>query len=335
MRWMAATVLGAAAMAAPAAAVERLEGWFIAFEECEAFQSKNKETNPGGVVTEPFRAYEMIALNAPGGDFFQVRMPAAPVTQDRWVHVRCGVHVVAAGTEVVPLPEEPVDPSPGVEADAHLLALSWQPAFCEYRPEKAECRALNAGDLPVTETRLSLHGLWPQPEGNLYCGVPAGLVALDEASRWADLPEVPLDEETREALQVAMPGTASFLERHEWIKHGTCHRGAGEADEYYDDSLRLVDAVNAAVAELFAAGVGGEVGVDEVRQAFDAAFGPGAGARVQMRCAGDGGRNLVQELRIATAGVVGPDGDVGALLLAGEPVSPGCPVGVIDPAGLQ
>ena len=193
------------------------------------------------------------------------------------MHVRCGVHVVAAGTEVAPLPEEPVDPSPGEEADAHLLALSWQPAFCEYRPEKAECRALNAGDLPVTETRLSLHGLWPQPEGNLYCGVPAGLVALDEASRWADLPEVPLDEETREALAVAMPGTASFLERHEWIKHGTCHRGAGEADEYYDDSLRLVDAVNAAVAELFAAGVGGEVGVDEVRQAFDAAFGPGAG----------------------------------------------------------
>ena len=89
------------------------------------------------------------------------------------------------------------------------------------------------------------------------------------------------------------------------------------------------------MAELFAAGVGGEVGVDELRQAFDAAFGPGAGARVQMRCAGDGGRTLVQELRIATAGVVGPDGDVGALLLAGEPVSPGCPVGVIDPAGLQ
>jgi ribonuclease T2 len=89
------------------------------------------------------------------------------------------------------------------------------------------------------------------------------------------------------------------------------------------------------VAELFAARVGGEVAIGEVRQAFDAAFGPGAGERVQMRCAGDGGRTLVQELRIATAGVVGPDGDVGSLLRAGEPLSPGCPVGAVDPAGLQ
>jgi len=334
MRWMAAAVLGAI-LAAPAGAVERLDGWFIALEACDAFQSKNNETNPGGIVTEPFRAYAMIALNAPGGDFFQVRVPDAPVTEDRWVHVRCGLHVVPAGTAVAPLPDEPLEPSPGEEAAAHVLALSWQPAFCEYRPEKDECRALNAGDLPVTETRLSLHGLWPQPEGNLYCGVPAGVVALDEASRWADLPEVALDDDTREALVVAMPGTASFLERHEWIKHGTCHRGAGEADEYYDDTLRLVDAVNAAVAELFAARVGGELATDELRQAFDAAFGPGAGDRVQVRCAGDGGRTLVQELRIATAGVIGPDGDVGALLLAADPVAVGCPRGVVDPAGLQ
>jgi ribonuclease T2 len=334
MQWTAA-VLGAAALAAPAGAAERLDGWFIAFEACEAFQSKNDETNPGGVVTEPFRAYGMIALNAPGGDFFQVRVPGAPVTQDRWVHIGCGLHVVEAGTEVAPLPEDPFEPDLGDEAAAHVLALSWQPAFCETRPDKAECRALNAGDLPAAEARLSLHGLWPQPESELYCGVPAGLVALDEAARWADLPEPELDAETREALAAAMPGTASSLERHEWIKHGTCHRGAGGADEYYDDTLRLLDAVNAAVAELLAARVGDGVETDELRQAFDAAFGPGAGERVQVRCTGDGGRTLVQELRIATAGVIGPDREVGALLRAADPVSAGCPGGVIDPAGLQ
>ena len=27
-------------------------------------------------MTEPFHAYTMIALNAPGGDFFQVKVPA-------------------------------------------------------------------------------------------------------------------------------------------------------------------------------------------------------------------------------------------------------------------
>ena len=83
---------------------------------------------------------------------------------------------------------------------------------------------------------------------------------------------------------MAMPGTASFLERHEWIKHGTCHRGAGGADEYYDDTLLLVDAINGSpVAALLAERVGGELETAELRQAFDAAFGagrrrPGAGA---------------------------------------------------------
>ena len=337
MRWIVAAMLGVAAFgAAPARAVERLEGWFIAFEVCEAFQSKNKQTNPGGVVTEPFRAYEMIGLNAPGGDFFQLRVPDAPVTGDRWVHAGCGLHVVAAGTAVDPDTDDTVDPTPGAEAAEHVLALSWQPAFCEYRPDKPECRALNDGDLPVTETQLSLHGLWPQPEGNIYCGVPAGLVALDEASQWADLPEVALDDETGEALAVAMPGTLSFLERHEWIKHGTCHRGAGGVDEYYDDTLLLVDAINGSpVATFLAERVGGEMETAELRAEFDAAFGAGAGDRVQVRCAGDGGRTLVQELKIATAGVIAPESAPGDLLRAAPPVSPGCPRGVVDPAGLQ
>ena len=167
--------------AGPAAATEPLDGWFIALQACEAFQSKNKRTNPGEVMTEPMRAYAMIGLNAPGGDHFQVKVPGAPVTGDRWVHVSCGVHVVAAGTPVTPLPDDPVEPVPGDESADNLLALSWQPAFCETKPEKTECRQLNAGELPVTETQLSLHGLWPQPQGREYCGVPAGLVALDKA----------------------------------------------------------------------------------------------------------------------------------------------------------
>ena len=83
-------------------------------------------------------------------------MPGAPVTEDRWVHVSCGIHVVAAGTEVATPPEEPVEPVEGEESVSNLLALSWQPAFCELKPGKTECEQLNAGDLPITETQLSL-----------------------------------------------------------------------------------------------------------------------------------------------------------------------------------
>ncbi len=336
MRRLLTLFLAMAIPATPALAVEPLQGWFIAQEACEAFHSKNKGTNPGDVMTEPLHAYAMIALNAPNGDFFQVKVPGAPVTEDRWVHVGCGLHVVEAGTPVAPLPEEPMEPVAGDELAANLLALSWQPAFCEGKPGKTECQQLNAGELPVTETQLSLHGLWPQPEGKAYCGVPAGLVALDRASQWADLPEVPVDAETRELLQVAMPGTASFLERHEWIKHGTCFLGQGGADEFFDDTLRVVDAVNASpVAALMAAHVGGELATSDLRAAFDAAFGAGAGARVQVHCAGDGGRTLIAEVSINLQGTIGPQTPVGALILAADPLTPGCPKGIVDPAGLQ
>jgi ribonuclease T2 len=335
MRLVWAVVLGLGLGGMPAAAFEPLEGYFIALESCDAFQSKNKLTNPGEVQTEPMRAYAMRGMNAPGGEFFQVQVPGAPVTADRWVHVSCGKHVVEAGTPVTQAGPAVVTPSTGSESAENVLALSWQPAFCETKPQKPECVELNAGNLPVTEQQLSIHGLWPQPEGNAYCGVPAALVALDSASRWAELPEVATDAETRELLAVAMPGSASFLERHEWIKHGTCYRAAGGADEYVDDTLRLVEAINGAVGPLLAENVGGEARTADIRARFDAAFGPGAGERVQVHCAGDGGRTLVQELKINLRGVIGPDTPVGEVILAADPVSPGCPQGVIDPAGLQ
>jgi ribonuclease T2 len=321
----------------PVAAFEKLDGWFIALESCEAMQSKNKGTNPGDVMTELRHAYDIIGINKEGGDFYQMRVPGAPVTEERWVHVGCGVHVVAAGSAPPGTPTPgPVEPSPGGEADEHVLALSWQPAFCETKPNKTECRNLNAGELPVTETQLSIHGLWPQPNGNFYCGVPDALVRLDEAGQWSALPEVETDAETREVLEVVMPGSASFLERHEWIKHGTCHRGAGGADEYFDDTLRLTAELNeSAVGRFVAAHVGAEVKTADIAALFDEEFGAGAGERVQFQCVGDGGRTLIQEMKISLNGVIGPETTLSALMLAAAPVSRGCTRGVIDPAGLQ
>ena len=109
------------------------------------------------------------------------------------MHVSCGVHVVEAGTRVSDTEPGPVTPPQGEESTDNLLALSWQPAFCETKPDTDECLELNAGELPVTETQLSIHGLWPQPESRAYCGVPAALVSLDKASRWSELPAPELD----------------------------------------------------------------------------------------------------------------------------------------------
>lgn len=318
-------------------AQEKLDGWFIASEQCEAFQSFKKSTNPGDIRLEIEGAYEMIGINKSGGEWFQVRIDNAPVTPARWVPIGCGVHVVAAerGKEIGDPGLIGFEPESGIEATDLLIALSWQPAFCEMKPNKTECQQVNQGLLPITENQLSLHGLWPQPRGNDYCGVSQAIENLDKQGRWSELPAPELDNDTKERLAVAMPGTASFLERHEWIKHGTCFFGDRNGDEYYDDTLLVMDAINSAVAELFESHVGGVLSSADIRTAFNDAFGDGAGDRVQVNCKGDGGRTLIQELKISLSGEITDDADVGALILAAPRQSPGCSSGIVDPVGLQ
>ena len=52
---------------------------------------------------------------------------------------------------------------------------------------------------------------------------------------------------------MTMPEAASFLQRHEWYKHGSCY---GPLEEYYTESLALMDQLNdSAIRSLFAANV--------------------------------------------------------------------------------
>ena len=337
-----------------------LDGYVIALERCEAYQSKNALTNPGDRFTEPMRAYVVRGMNQPVGDFYQIIDPGAPVTADRWVHVSCGVHVVDAMTETALTDNDGGGTDSGdggsdgggddgtdggtdgggdgssEESTDNLLALSWQPAFCETRPGKKECLDLNEGNLPITEQQLSIHGLWAQPRNNTYCDVSDSDISLDTSGQWHLLPAPELSAETRERLDVAMPGTASQLERHEWIKHGTCHRGAGGAEEYFSDTLRVTQAINeSVVASYLAEHVGASVDTAVIRQKFDEAFGNGAGDRVQFHCKGDQGRVLLQEITINLKGRIDSENTVAELMLAGDLTSLGCPSAVIDASGLQ
>nr|WP_272210827.1 hypothetical protein [Marinicella sp. W31]MDC2876744.1 hypothetical protein [Marinicella sp. W31] len=151
-----------------------------------------------------------------------------------------------------------------------LLAVSWQPAFCEGRPEKPECRRQTEDRLDAS--RFSLHGLWPMVDN--YCGVGGRLRAMDKAGDWLELPALDLDPDTRAALKEVMPGTQSGLHRHEWIKHGTCSTMTAEI--YYVRSVSLMQDLNrSVVADLFAENIGGYLSADDIAAAFDDAFGRG------------------------------------------------------------
>lgn len=213
-----------------------------------------------------------------------------------------------------------------------VLAISWQPAFCETRPNRPECES-------QTQTRFdagnfALHGLWPQPRSRDYCGVDARTVLADENGDWADLPEPRLSAQLRRQLDRIMPGTQSALDRHEWIKHGTCYDGDAEA--YFQDSVDMLEAINASkVRDLFGASIGKELTQELVRAAFDEAFGTGAGDRVRLACVEDGGRRLIGELTIGLTGEIDGPQSFADRIMDARPTDGGCDGGIVDPVGLQ
>jgi ribonuclease T2 len=186
------------------------------------------------------------------------------------------------------------DESPAVTH--YVLALSWQPAFCESNADKPECRALDPGDFAARH--LTVHGLWPNDRpgsGPTYCGIDEETRALDKPKSWCELPEPEMSGMTRAHLAQTMPGVLSCLDRHEWIKHGTC-AGTG-AERYFGETLRLTTAVQATpFAQAIAANVGREVTAEQLIQAFEASFGAGSGEALTLVCSD---RGDLSDIRIA------------------------------------
>ncbi len=214
-----------------------------------------------------------------------------------------------------------------------LLAVSWQPAFCEQRFDRPECAS-------QTQTRydashFSLHGLWPGPRSRTYCNISKEFVAIDKKGRWGKLPDLRLDPSLLSKLSQVMPGTRSFLQRHEWIKHGSCHE-KGSTNGYFRDSLRLMNELNSsAVQQLFAANIGKFLRSDKIQSAFDETFGAGAGDRIKIKCSRDGNRQLIREITIGLYGKFEEDVSMKQLIQNARPTATGCKGGIVDRAGLQ
>jgi len=208
----------------------------------------------------------------------------------------------------------------------NLLTLSWHNAFCETHKYKKECkRSLFSNKKRYSESHFALHGLWPQPRNNLYCNVDKQLVGMDKHKQWRDLPCLALDESTENALEKIMPGYASGLHKHEWIKHGTCY--GTDANTYYADAIKLVEQVNISkVGSFFEKNIGKKVTLKQVRYLFDKTFGTGAGKRVEFKCK----KGLITELWLHLGS---GSNDLKSLLASGKIVRSRCHKGLIDRAG--
>ena len=316
--------------ATPAWAQSKMSGDFTATAACPAVTSIHKATNPGNVLLTVGTKYTIEGGNTATPTYFWIVVPGAK-PDHRWVPITCGTSTIAIVTPPPPGPGPAPSPTGKTQ---YVFAVSWEPAFCEGNgmDSKAECKAQTASSFEASH--LALHGLWPQPRSKSYCNVSAADKALDDAHKWDQLPAVNLSLSTRAALNQVMPGTQSDLERHEWITHGTCY-GASQ-DKYFADAVTVIQAINASpVRDLFAGNVGKTLTLDQIRAAFDQAFGAGAGQRVRVACDRDGSRSLIEELTIGLTGTVTDEAGVGALILAAAPTSGGCPAGLVDPVGLQ
>ena len=316
----------------------KMDGTFTASKACEAVVSIKKGTNPDNAAIDAGKAYHLLGKNKDDATHYWIEVPNANPKQ-RWVAIGCGSTDSSAATAApaskqnnvsVNTPQGTVKPKPqsrgfGGGVPYYAFALSWEPTFCEAMRDKTECRAETPSSWEASH--FTLHGLWPQPRRNQFCGVDAKLSALDDQHQWDALPEPELSPQTRAALNIAMPGTMSNLQRHEWIKHGTCYP-AGNAEQYFKDELRLAGEVNAStVQQLFANNIGKQLTAVAIRVKFDESFGKGAGDHVQVECDKQG---RLSGFTLNLRGDIPVGTDLKTLLAAGDQAQNKCDGGLVD-----
>ncbi len=315
----------------------KMDGQFVASKACPALVSIKKGTNPDNAAIEVGKSYTLLGKNKDQATHFWLNVPSANPSQ-RWVAIDCGsangdkvANAPAAGggaavdtnMGTVKPKKKPKGAKDGIPY--YVLALSWEPAFCEAMKGKAECKNETAASYEATH--FSLHGLWPQPRANVFCGVDRATAALDDQHQWEQLPEPQLTASTKAALDKVMPGTQSVLQRHEYTKHGTCYP-AGNAEQYFKDAIRLADEVNgSAVQKFMAANIGKTIRMSDLRAKFDEAFGAGAGERVRVSCDKAG---RFSELTIGLKGDIPSGKGLAELIAASTTTDMGCQSGLVD-----
>lgn len=298
-------------------------GDFTATQDCPAVSSIKKGTNPGGIEVKAHQAYSAITLNKAGGDYVQVRISGASPEQ-RWVKLSCG-ELQDGG----PKPE-PAGSKPG----KFLLAISWQPAFCESTAGQGKRECDTATPTRFDASHFTLHGLWPQPRTNVYCKVPTRDRASDAKHDWDALPEPVLSAGTHAKLDTVMPGTVSNLQRHEWTKHGTCFGTGPEA--YFRTALALMEQVNTSkLQELVAENIGKTVAASDMKTAFEQTFGPGSAAAISIECDKDADRTLISGISINLQGTLNDTTSLQEALDTSARPKSRCSQAVVDPVGLN
>ena len=262
----------------------RASGTFSATQSCEAYVSKNKRTNPDGIRLRINQIYSIVEVNkASRPDWFRVRIDDANPAE-RWVAGSCGqVDVRLEGAaEAGQAGSASSCHLPGSE-DSYVLALSWQPAFCESHQDKVECRIDDPKSYQAHH--FTLHGLWPNQAG---CGIHYEFCGEVRGKRadFCDYPALPLAPDVRADLEQVMPSASSgtCLQRHEWFKHGTCQNDWA-LDPYFSTAVELTRQFNdSGIAYFVSRNLGNQLTEQALIERVDCAHGAGAHRALELNC---------------------------------------------------
>jgi ribonuclease T2 len=210
-------------------ASERASGSFTAIRACDAYKSFKNGTNPGLVKTRPGAKYDIVEVNNKNWDWVRVEIPEAAEPL-RWVSRECGTADITSPIDT-PAPSGACNVKN--QHDSYVLAMSWQPGFCEhfpYKGKKPECDALGKSEIQISH--LTLHGLWPNKK---QCGISYGNCGG---------PDLNLEEDTVSKIATWMPNFMyeTKFGAYEWKKHGTCQ--SLEDDQYFLTAVDAVQLVN-------------------------------------------------------------------------------------------
>lgn len=188
-------------------------------------------------------------------------------------------HGLANGIEAAPeLERVPKACQTADRHDSFVLAVSWQPGFCEYKAgsaaqDKPECVAMAQGDLVVHN--LTLHGLWPNRKS---CGTQYGNCRSTPLK---------LSAATIERVRPWMPNFYYGTEfgSYEWKKHGSCQTALDD-DAYFRKAVAAVELLNdSEVGRTVRRSVGRSFQRQDLIAAFES-IQPQAGNSVTLLCSG-------------------------------------------------
>lgn len=290
----------------------KVRGIFSAQQSCPAFVSKNKSINPDNAQILAGNRYDIIEVTKPNPPaWYRIVLPRVN-PQARWVSATCGqAQITGEDTGDNESDESDNNCNTAGQADSYVLALTWQPAFCETKPDKPECEIIDPDAYHAKH--FALHGLWPNKKNcnknYAFCGT-----VKKKKDEFCDYPAIQLDTASQASLAEVMPSViaGSCLERHEWHKHGSCQEN-WSINEFFDLSADLVRQFNdSGMAYFMNRRINQKVRTEDFLNRLEAVLGSAARDRIKLNCNQQG---MMVEIQLSLSGDLIAGADLEKLIM--------------------